>query len=162
MPEVIATISVSAPRRYFGIAVLLCLGGLILTVGLVRGHESLGWQVFLVVTGVLSLWLAEKMRVSTAGRIELTEDALVDATGRVLARIDDIAAVERGTFAIKPSNGFVVRLKTAQARAWAPGLWWRMGRRLGVGGVTAASQTKVMAEILTAMLVERDRGAPAA
>ena len=76
-----------------------------------------------------------------------------------VAAWDDIARVERGAFALRPSNGFLLHLHAPGPRAWAPGLWWRLGRRLGVGGVTAAGQSKGMAEILTAMLVERDRAA---
>ena len=38
-----------------------------------------------------------------------------------------------------------------------PGLWWRIGRRIGVGGVTPASQSKVMADLITARLIERDQ-----
>ncbi len=39
---------------------------------------------------------------------------------------------------------------------WRPGLWWRVGRRIGVGGMTPASQTKFMSEIIAAMIAQRD------
>jgi len=70
--------------------------------------------------------------------------------------VADIERVDRGVFAFKPSNGFLVRTREPSARAWRPGLWWRFGRRIGVGGVTSANQTKAMSEILAAMLAERD------
>lgn len=73
-------------------------------------------------------------------------------TGRPLALMEDIQEIERGMFALKPSNGFVVRLKTKAAPAWAPGLWWRTGRRLGVGGVTSAGAAKAMADLLALRL----------
>jgi hypothetical protein len=73
----------------------------------------------------------------------------------VLARIDDVVAVDRGMFAIKPSNGFMLKLKTPAPRAWHPGLWWRLGRRLAVGGVTPGSQTRPVADIISVMIAER-------
>jgi hypothetical protein len=41
----------------------------------------------------------------------------------VLARIDEIASLDRGTFAFKPSNGFLLRLSRKGTRVWRPGLW---------------------------------------
>jgi hypothetical protein len=46
----------------------------------------------------------------------------------------------------------MLRLSDKAPRAWYPGLWWRMGRRVGIGGVTSAAQTKAMAEIIAAMI----------
>jgi len=161
MSEVLATVSASLPRRAFGIGVLLALGGVVLYVGLMRQHSSPGWQVFLLVFGVLVLWLADRMRRATAMTLRLTPDGIYDSDGRELARMDQIVGVDRGAFAIKPSNGFVLRLTERPGRAWAPGLWWRIGRSVGVGGVTSANQTKFMAEMLSAMLAERESGASA-
>ena len=73
----------------------------------------------------------------------------------MIALIDEIERVERGMFAMKPSNGFLLRLKSRRQRSWQPGLWWALGRRVGIGGVTPGSQSKVMAQMLEALLVER-------
>ena len=75
-----------------------------------------------------------------------------DSSGTVLARIDEIRSVVRGTFALKPSNGFTLVLNSKKPRAWMPGLWWRLGRRVGVGGVTNAGQAKFMAERISMMI----------
>ncbi|MEJ6609340.1 MAG: hypothetical protein QNL63_06380, partial [Paracoccaceae bacterium] len=73
----------------------------------------------------------------------------------VIAYVDQIVSIDRGMLAFKPSNGFIFKVKTAQPRAWNPGLWWRFGRRVGVGGVTPGSSTKMMADIIAAKLAER-------
>ena len=64
-------------------------------------------------------------------------------------------AVDRGVFAFKPSNGFLVRTREKAGNVWAPGLWWRLGRRVGVGGMTASAEAKFMSEILSAMVLQR-------
>jgi hypothetical protein len=70
--------------------------------------------------------------------------------------MDGIRSVERGAFAFKPSHGFTLVMKEKQPRAWAPGLWWRLGRRVGVGGVTSAGQTKFMAEQIALRIEDRN------
>ncbi len=154
--EVLATVKASPARRWMGVGVLLGVGALMIYVAL-ASPPALGWQVFLVITGVVMLWVAERMRQATALQIELTKTELRDSSGTCLAQVADIQAIDRGFFAFKPSNGFLVKTRAASGRAWNPGLWWRMGRRIGVGGVTPASQTKVMSEMLAAMLAVRDQ-----
>lgn len=154
-PEILAVVEASSARRWLAIAILMSLGMLTLYLAF-TAPPALAWQVFLIGTGLGALWLADRLRRATAMRIELTKEGLRDNAGQSLAELRDIAGVERGVFAFKPSNGFLVKLKRPGATTWQTGLWWRLGRRIGVGGVTAASQTKVMADILAALVMERD------
>jgi len=154
--DVLAIVEASAARRWMGVILLGALGGLVVYVAL-ASPPALMWQVFLIVVGVLALWMADKMRRATESRIELTETELRSSEGQVIALVADIEKVDRGVFALKPSNGFMVRTRKPGPRAWQPGLWWRLGRRIGVGGVTAAGQTKSMSEILSMMLAQRDQ-----
>lgn len=156
--EILAVVEVSAGRRWMGVIMLAGLGGLLIYVALVAPPE-LEWQIFLVAIGGLALWMAERMRRATEHRIELTETELRSSDGQVIALVDDIENVDRGVFAFKPSNGCLIRTRSRGSRVWQPGLWWRMGRRIGVGGVTAAGQTKAMTEILSALLAQRNHEA---
>ncbi|MES0861688.1 hypothetical protein ABLN87_04960 [Ruegeria sp. SCPT10] len=153
--EVLATIEASAPRRWIGVLMLGTVGVLVLYVALSTPPE-LVWQVFLIVVGGAALWLAFSVWQATQDRIELTRTELRTGAGRLIALVDEIEAVDRGVFAFKPSNGFLVRTRAKTSNSWAPGLWWRLGRRVGVGGMTAASEAKFMSEILSALLLERD------
>lgn len=153
--HILATIDPTGPRRFVGVGVLLALGGLLLYLAFAQPPAELGWQAVLVLLGVFALWLTHRLQLATTRKLFLTEDALIDSEGRILARIDQVEAVDRGMFAMKPSNGFMLKLKHPAPRAWQPGLWWRMGRRLAVGGVTSGSQTRPMADIIAAMIAER-------
>lgn len=155
-PEILAVVRTSAPRRWLAVGVQGFLGLLLLWVAGTTPPEVLGWQVFLIVMGLAWLYMANRLRVATEAQLELTADGLRDSTGRVLMPLAQVRRVERGMFAFKPSNGFVVHGTEALGRAWAPGLWWRLGRRVAVGGVTAASETKAMAEIMSALIAQRD------
>jgi hypothetical protein len=154
--DVLAIVEASAVRRWMGVLMMASLGGLVIFIALSAPPEPF-WQVFLIITGVAALWMAEKMRSATRSRIELTAQEMRTSEGQVIARVSDIDKVERGMFAFKPSNGFLVRLRHVHPRIWRPGLWWCSGRKIGVGGVTSAGQTKAMAEILSVLLAERDQ-----
>ena len=142
---VYARVQASSGRRTIAYGVQFGLGLLIIYATLAQ-PPALHWMIFMLVFGFTMLWLAEKMRHATKRIIELTDTEVRDSTGTVLARIDEVRSVERGTFALKPSSGFTLVLHNKKPRAWQPGLWWRIGRRVGIGGVTNASQSKFMAE----------------
>lgn len=141
-------------RRMSAVVVLGALGLIHFWILLTTPPVAVIGKVFLLAVGVLVLYGAYRVWVSTSRDILLTPDELREEGGRVLCRIEDIDHVQRGAFAFKPSNGFVVVLKDTvpRERAWAPGLWWRIGRRIGVGGVTSPGAGKAMADVLSARL----------
>ena len=109
----------------------------------------------LALAGLAAVALGDVMRRATAHGLELTRHALRDSRGRVLAEVEQIVRVHRGVFAFKPSNGFKLTLARAHDAAWMPGIWWRFGRQLGVGGVIPGTQAKYMAEVLEHLIAER-------
>lgn len=142
---VYARVSASPIRRLVAYIFLTVLGILLIYMALFQPPPA-HWLVFLLAMGATTLWVAEKLRLATQLSIELTETELRDSNGRILASLGQVKGVDRGAFAMKPSNGFTVILTEKGQRAWAPGLWWRIGRRVGVGGVTSAAEAKLMAE----------------
>lgn len=154
-PEVLATVKASMGRRFLGIGLLAVLGVLVIYVAFIT-PPTLGWRFFLIALGITALMMADAMRRSTAYVLELTRSELRDSGGIVIAEVAQITGIDRGAFAFKPSNGFLLRLENPGTRKWRPGLWWRVGRRVGVGGMTPGRQTKYMAEIIAVMLAERD------
>ena len=151
---VYARIYAAPMRRLFAYVMLIGLGALLLWL-VFTSPPTAGWALVMVLIALGALYLAERMRRATATVLELTADELRDSTGRVLARVEDIEKIDRGVFAFKPSNGFVLKTKVSAPAAWAPGLWWRIGRRVGVGGVVPSSPAKYMAEVIGAWIETR-------
>ena len=149
--EILMRLYPSAGRRIFAIGVLYALGALLIWMAFTSAAGAL-FSVFSIAVGVVVLWGGEQLRRATSLVLELTDEGLRDTSGRWLARWDEIAAVERGAFALKPSNGFVLKLKEPGQRTWVPGLWWRVGNRVGVGGVTPMRATKFMGEQMSLRL----------
>nr|WP_238941266.1 hypothetical protein [Jannaschia sp. Os4] len=142
----------SAPRRVFALGTQGLLGLLLLWLAMAQPPEAPGWRIVLLVLGVLALAFALRGWNRSAAGIVLRRDGLWTEDGEVIAPLDRIEAVERGAFAFKPSNGFLVRMSAPMERRWVPGLWWRFGRRVGVGGVTGGAETKMVADTLMAMV----------
>ncbi|MEM7076436.1 MAG: hypothetical protein AAGA28_14700 [Pseudomonadota bacterium] len=154
--RVLARVQASPGRRVIGVGAVGSLGVLMLFVALTRPPADVAWQVFLLVAGAGSLWMADTMRRATALSIDLTQEGLRCSDGEVIAPLDQIEKVDRGMFTFKPSNGFLLKLNVAGTARWRPGLWWRLGSRVGVGGVTPASQSKAMSEMIMVLKADQD------
>jgi len=124
---------------------VFALGALLILLAFVQ-PPAFGWQIFLIVLGAGALIVAERLRRATLLGLVLTDTELRDTGGQVLTQLSNVKSVDRGAFAFKPSNGFVLRLHNRAPHVWAPGLWWRFATRIGVGGVTPAGPAKYMAE----------------
>jgi len=138
-----------------GIGSLGFLGFLVIYLSIVE-QPALVWRLFLLALGVFVLVMTDKMRRATGSYIELTPLVLRDNDGTVIAHVEDIDGLDRGFFAFKPSNGFLMHTATKGSNEWRPGMWWRMGRRIGVGGMTPAHHTKQMSEIIAIMMAQRE------
>lgn len=141
-------------KRYISAGILYALAGLLGLVLFLHPPEELVWLLFLAGMVAATIWLAVRTQAATADWLELRADGLYVNGQTCLCRLDEIASVSRGAFAFKPSNGFLLRLKSSGTRHWAPGLFWRLGPFLGVGGTTSKAQADVMSEAI-ALAVER-------
>lgn len=157
MSELMHTLRPSAPRRVIGLIIQLTLGALLLWLAVMHPPSNPLWQLFLVVLGIAALVLGQKGWRGSAVGIELREDGLWQEDGTPIAPLADIASVDRALFSFKPSNGFLIRMKEPLGRAWSPGMWWRVGRRVGIGGVTGGADTKIVADALSFMVAQRDQ-----
>lgn len=140
----------SPTRRFIGVGTIVALGVLLIWIGLSQDAPVL-WRLLLGSIGLLALWCGYELYRATDGAILLRPEGLFTQDGTPLAELSDIDTIERGAFAFKPSNGFSVKLRTGAPFAWSPGMYWRLGKRLGVGGVTSPGEAKAVAELLTAL-----------
>lgn len=154
--EVLASIDPQPVRRVVAVGFIVSLALIVWVVAVMRPPEHFGYMLFLVFFGAGCFWLAYSMWNATGRTIELTRSELREVDGRLLCRVDNVARVDRGAFAFKPAGGFLIRLKAPEGeRVYAPGIWWRWGRTIAVGGVTARQDGKNVADMMIVMQVER-------
>ena len=155
--EVVVGFGASPLRRVIGTGALLLLCAVFLRQGYDRYLET-GGGVWLILLAAVGVYAALRFWHSSATGLELTPTELRDTRGRQLVRLDDIVSVNRDIFAmVKPTNGFVIETRDKLPGAFIPGIWWRYGRRIGIGGLTGPGEGKAVAELLQQMLNRRDR-----
>ncbi len=152
--EVIAVLQVSPGRRWLGI---LMMAGLSIVLVYMASRVPFGAaQIGVIAIALLILWAAHRQHQATQIALELTLTELRVQGGSVLAKVDDMTRIDRGALAFKPSNGFLIHLRSRHPREWVPGVYWRARRRMGVGGVTSAGEAKYMAETIATLIATRD------
>ena len=141
----------SGPRRAVMLTMMAAMGILLVLLGFQMDGGAFLFKAAFVVIGLGFLSLLPATARASARYLVLTKAGLTDDQGTLLVAVENVRSVERGAFAFKPSNGFLVRLHQAQPRAWVPGLWWMQGRQMGVGGIIPSGAAKSAAEILVSM-----------
>jgi len=154
--QVLASVNASAPRCLLAIATMGSLGGLLVYLAMATAGASLPWRAVLAMVGAGALWLAWLM-IRAPKQLDLTGTGLRDSTGTLVARLEDIRTLERGAFAMKPTGGFLLGLRGPAPWHWQPGIWWRVGRYAGIGGMMSAPQARHMAQEIEALLARRQR-----
>lgn len=154
LPDV-ARLNISPVRHLFAVVMFAVLAVLLLGLASEVFAARPASGGFFVLLGLFSAYAALVVWRSKGTELILTPTELCSSSGQVLCSIDEIAAVERSVFAFKPSGGFLLRLKESRGRGWVPGVWWRLGKSIGVGGVTIAPQARAMADLISARLAQK-------
>ncbi len=149
-----AVVGAAPWRRVLACGVIYGLGAVVVYLTL-RYPPAIGWLVVMLLFGFGVLYLAERLRQATREVLVWRDDGLYTGSGEKLAGVEDIVRVDRGAFAFKPSSGFSIKLSTKRQSRWAPGIWWRLGRVIGVGGTVSAGQAKFMAEQIAICVAEK-------
>jgi hypothetical protein len=153
--QVLARLDPSQPRRVMGVVVQVALGCVLISLALGFPREQMVLRLVLVALGGAVFFGTYLTWRATATGLVLTASGLRDDGGRLLAEVSNVREVSRGAFALKPSHGFSLVLYRGMGFAWVPGLWWRIGKRVGIGGVTPSQPARFMAEVVSALIAER-------
>lgn len=155
--KILAKIEINQARRWLGIIMVSFVGLLCLYV-VIAAPNRVPWVMFvmtLIAAGFL--WFAYSMYRATTDTLILSETSLTTGSGYLLCQIDDIEKIDRGFFAMKPSNGFTLYVKQNAPLKMVTGVWWRLGKRIGIGGTTNPAQAKEMANVISVLIAKRDK-----
>lgn len=156
MSEILARLQIAPVRRWVGVTILALIGVGLIYSGLVYPPAALLGRLAIFLLGFLMILQAYWNLQVRSGALVLKEDGLWVENGPQLAALDNIETVQVSAFSIKPSNGFAVVLRSPARLKWVPGLYWCVGRRIGVGGATHPAQAKAMAELLSTLIMDRE------
>ena len=156
--DILAELRPSKLRFGVTLVAIAAMGAVLAAMGLTNADVGLGLRTLAILGGIGLVFLAARVTAQGRSAVVLTRDGLFEITGRPICTVQDIANVDRGFTAIRPSTGFSVQLKTRHSAAWSPGLWWRFGKMVGVGGITPPTAGRFMADALATALKERSEG----
>jgi len=150
--QVIARLAPTPARRIIAAGSLLGLGLVILWLAANQPAQSAGLLSGLVVLALASVALSVLIWRATGVGLILTATEMRDTADRRLFLLSEVEQIEKGVLAWKPAGGFAVVLNKPQKRVWVPGIWWRLGRRVMIGGATNSGEAKAMADLMRAEL----------
>jgi hypothetical protein len=156
-PEILAVLRPAPARRIALLLVSGALGALLISVGLQAPEGGVLLRIVFVLGGVATLWGAVRVWQMTAVDLVLTPQDLRQSDGRMICALNDVVQVERGLAALRPATGFALILRAPMPVGWVPGLWWRRGSRVGVGGMTTRAGAKALADTIDAELRARSQ-----
>lgn len=154
-PETLAILRPAPVRRVALVMTAGVLGILLVMVGLDAPQGGLALRASFIAVGLALIAAGWRVWHMTAVDLVLTSDELRQSDGRVICALADIVKVERGLAALRPATGFALALRQPQSFGWVPGLWWRRGSRVGIGGMTTRASAKALAEVIEAVLRDR-------
>lgn len=158
--DVLVAIRATTFRRYTTVILLVFFALILTQVGIEMPSERPAMKFLAFALGFVSVIQAVFFWRATAVAIELTAQVLRESgpNGRILARVADIEKIDSSAFSYRPASGFLILLKTPAPMMVAPGMWWRRGRKIGIGGVTAKAHSKILAAALQELITERRIG----
>lgn len=152
---VLLTLEMSQLRRFLVVLALMLVAAGLVNAGVMREGVDPVSRVVIAIVALVAVVTAWQVWTATAISIELTENGLRQSDGRQICSFDEVADISRGLAVTRPANGFALLLRERRPFAWVPGLWWRMGRKVGVGGMTSKMRTRMMAEAIEGLLARR-------
>lgn len=143
-------VEVRRPEVLRWLVIAACAGMAFLTMSIAQRAMSTSPMALLITIPMVALlvWFGWSLATAKATKVIFDGERIVDDSGTELCRLDEIVEVERGFALFKPSSGFAIKLKEEKPRGWSPGLWWRSGRRIGIGGATPGRAARNMADAL--------------
>lgn len=158
MSDVILKIQPTYSRRLFGMAILSIAAFVMFSFAFVETSQSALLKLILFLMGYAFLWQVVTTILMKNAALILSRDGLFDEQGRLVCALSNIAEIDKGVFSFKPSNGFLIRLHHSNGINWTPGLYWCVGKRIGIGGALNPSQTKELADKLLLLQQEASLG----
>ena len=146
-------LSVPSWRRSVALATLSAL--VVLLTVQAAGRPIVAQAVCLALAATFG-WAAVALWRARENALSWSDAGLRDRSGALRIPVERIVAVDTGAVSLRPSQGFTLRLDRPLPRGWSPGLWWSLGRTVGVGGLTERRATRALAQRVAERIAERD------
>ena len=136
----------------FGLLLFLCY-----TISKIE-EEITSLDFLLIPTIVfLVLWFRRFLKRFSKVGFLINQSGLFNLDGSIICEIGDIEKIDVSPYTFKSANGFIVILKTKTSFKSIPGLYWRLGKRLSIGGLVSKTESKFLSQALLRFYEEKEK-----
>ena len=147
--ETLIVLRVSPVKSFLGSALLVTLGfTLLYSIHKKTAEENIILDLIFLSVALTLIYYGWRIIKAKQTGVKLTKLGIYDLNNTLLYRTSDIKYLDRGIFAIKPANGFIIHLNKPLAFHWHPGLFWCIRKRLAIGGLLSKQECKAFADLL--------------
>ena len=105
----------------------------------------------------LALWFTRFLKRYSKVGFLINQSGLFNLDGSIICEIGDIEIIDVSPYTFKSANGFIVILKTKNSFKLIPGLYWRLGKRLSIGGLVSKTESKFLSQALLRFYEEKEK-----
>ena len=74
----------------------------------------------------------------------LNQEGIFNLDNTIICRIEDIETIDTSPYTFRSANGFIVFLRERSTFKIVPGLYWRLGNRISIGGLVSKAESKFL------------------
>ena len=131
--------------------ILLFLFGIYSILAIDREIESSDFLVLLFGVLVGFIFWRYLKRYGNVGFV-IKDGSIFLPDGRLLCKLSSIETVDTSPYTFKSTNGFIIRLKERSSLDWSPGLFWKLNKRISIGGLITKSESKWLSTAIITIL----------
>ena len=97
-------------------------------------------SIFLIST----LWFKKFISQHPKVGFLLNQEGIFNLDNSIVCRIEDIETIDTSPYTFRSANGFIVFLRERSTFKIVPGLYWRLGNRISIGGLVSKAESKFL------------------
>ena len=134
--------------KILGLTIFALLAFLIVSLSRLEKNISVLDMLLIPIIVVLGLWLKRFLnRYSKIGFL-INELGMFNLDESLIFKMDEIERIDVSPYTFKSANGFIILLKTKSSFKFIPGLYWRLGNRISIGGLVSKNESKFLSTTL--------------
>ena len=135
-----------------GLVIFSLLLFMIYTISFLDGKTSLSDFLFLPLILLLGFWFKNFLKKYSKVGFLINEQGLFNLDKSPICKMHEIDRVDASPYTFKSANGFIIILKTKNSFESVPGLYWKLGKRISIGGLVSKNESKFLAGLLMQFL----------
>ena len=141
--------------KILGTVIFSLLLFLIYTISSLDGKTTVLDFFLLPIIVILAFWFKNFLKKYSKVGFLINEQGLFNLDKSPICKMHEIDRVDASPYTFKSANGFIIILKTKNSFESVPGLYWKVGKRISIGGLVSKNESKFLSGLLLQFLEEQ-------